>query len=83
MPKFIKLLLTAPQTVCIAERSFSSLKLLKTYVRSTTGQRKTNDPAILYVHRDVANELDLDTLVDEFILRATVRKNTFALKNEM
>lgn len=80
--KFIKLLLTAPQSVCIAERSFSSLKLLKTYFRSTVKQKKANDLAILYIHRDVANEIDMDVVVDEFISRATIRKNTFALKSE-
>ena len=48
----------------------------------TAPQRKTNDLALLYIHRDIANEMDMDALDDEFILRATVRKNTFALKNE-
>lgn len=81
--KFTKILLVAPQSVCVAERSFSSLKLLKTYVRANTTQKRTNDLALLYVHRDVANELDMDVLIDEFICRATVRQNTFCLKNKM
>lgn len=82
--KFIRLLLTYPQTVCVAERSFSALKRLKNYLKSSMTQKKTNDTAILYVHRDIAMELDIDSVVDEFILcGATVRNNTFATKREM
>lgn len=80
--KFIKLLLTYPQTVCIAERSFSSLKKLKTYLSANMAQKRTNDIAILYVHREIAYEIDLEEIMDEFIHRTVQRKNTFALKNE-
>lgn len=81
--KFIKLLLTSPQTVCIAERSFSSLKRLKTYLRSTTTQQRTNDLILLNHHRDIANQINLDLIADEFIFKCATRRNTFALKTEM
>lgn len=78
--KFIKLLLTAPQSVCVF---IFVVKVTEDLCACEYNTKKTNDLAILYVHRDVANELDMDDLVDEFIRRATVRKNTFALKNEI
>lgn len=79
---FIRLLLTYPQSVCVAERSFSDLRRLKTYIRSNQTQQKTNDLAILHVHRDIINNVDLDEIVDEFISRNPIRRKTFALKNE-
>lgn len=82
--KFIRLLLTYPQTVCVAERSFSSLKRLKSYLQANLGQKKLNDLAILYVHQDIAHTIDMEAIVDEFICRGgALRKNTFALINEL
>lgn len=81
--KFIRLLLTYPMTVCVAERSFSGLRRLKTYLRGNMTQKTLNDYAMLHIHKDIALALDLDDIVDEFILRGgAVRANAFALKKE-
>lgn len=81
--KFIRLLLTYPQTVCLAERSFSSLKRLKNFLRANMGQKKLNDLAILHIHRDIAKTIDMEEIVDDFICRGgAARKNVFALKSE-
>lgn len=77
--KFIRFLLTSPQTVVVAEQSFSTLKRLKTYMQSTTKQQRTNDLAILHVHRTLSNEIDLNVILDEFISKNALRQNTFAL----
>jgi hypothetical protein len=37
---------TIPATSCSAERSFSALHLLKTYLRSTMGQKRLNSIAV-------------------------------------
>lgn len=79
--KFICLLLTYPQTVCIAERSFSALKRLKSYLRANTGQKKTNDYAILHIHQEIVSSINLDDLMDDFITRGGAKRgNAFALK---
>ena len=36
-----------------AERSFSALRRLKSYLRSTMGQERLNNIAILNVHNDI------------------------------
>lgn len=80
--KFIRLLLTYSQTVCIAERSFSHLRMLKNYLRTTMTQVRTNEIALLYVHQELANQINLDEILDEFIARNHQRQNTFASTNE-
>lgn len=81
--KFIRLLLTCPQTVVVAERSFSTLKRIKNYLQSTTKQQRTNDLAILHVHRTLSDQIDLNSILDEFIYKNTLRQNTFALSHEV
>ena len=44
---------TIPVTTATAERSFSSLRLLKTYLRSTMKEDRLNGPALMAVHKDV------------------------------
>jgi len=48
-----------------AERSFSSLNLIKTHLRTTMLDDRLSDIAMLSVHSQRANALDLD-LVDNF-----------------
>jgi len=42
-----------PITTASAERSFSSLKRIKTYLRLTMGQEKINGLAMLYLNKDI------------------------------
>ena len=47
-----------------SERSFSTLKYLKTYLRNTMSQDRLNGLALMYVHRD--KDIDIDQLIDLF-----------------
>jgi hypothetical protein len=40
MNKLLQILRTIPVNVCGCERSFSSLRRIKTYIRNTTGQER-------------------------------------------
>ena len=64
----LKLLGTLPITTCECERSFSSLRIVKTCHRSTMKNARLNELALLFIHR----EIDVD--VSEII-------NLFAQKN--
>lgn len=48
----LKLCATIPITVASAERSFSSLKRIKTYLRNSTGENRLNGLAALSIHRE-------------------------------
>lgn len=63
----IRLLLVNPASSATAERSFSSLRRLKTYLRSTCGQRRLNDLALCHIHKDVVDKVNIHEVM-EFIL---------------
>lgn len=46
----LQLLATLPMSSASSERSFSTLKYLKTYLRNTMGQERLNGLALMYVH---------------------------------
>ena len=50
----LKILATLPVTTCTSERSFSTLRRLKSYLRSTSGQVHLNGLALLNIYRDMA-----------------------------
>ena len=60
----LRILTTLPITSCECERKISSLKLVKTWTRSTMGQEKLNSFVLLMTHRDI--ELAPMKVVDEF-----------------
>lgn len=49
----LKILCALPVSVATAERSFSSLKRLKTWLRSTMSQDRLVGLALLHIHRDI------------------------------
>ena len=73
----IKLFLLMPVTSASAERSFSSLRRLKTYLRSTMGQGRLNHVTILNTHTDILDELDLQIVAEEFVTAGENRRITF------
>ena len=69
LSKAVKIYTVIPATSCSAERSFSALRRLKTYLRSTMGQHRLSDLALLTVERKYVNEViadDMEAMIDEF-----------------
>ena len=71
--RLIKLFYTIPVTTSTAERTFSALRRLKTYLRTTMSQARLNH---LYVHKDRTDKIDLDKIANSFI-NVTERRNYF------
>ena len=75
VPEFaqvVQLLCVIPATSCSAERSFSALRRLKTYLRSTIGQERLSHLALINIERIYANaviENDTDRIIDTFASR--------------
>ena len=49
-----------------AERSFSKLKLIKTYLRSSISQERLDGLALLAIENEGAKQLNIDDLLDKF-----------------
>ncbi|XP_066310965.1 uncharacterized protein [Miscanthus floridulus] len=69
-----RILFTMPVTVASAERSFSKLKLLKNYLRSTMSQERLNGLATLCIEKRLLDKIDIDTIINDFASR-NVRRN--------
>ena len=57
---------TIPVTVASAERSFSKMKLIKTYLRSSISQERLDGLALLAIENEGAKQLNIDDLLDKF-----------------
>ena len=62
-----RILLTIPVLVASVEKSFSKLKLIKSYLRSTMSQERMSDLAILSIERELLRNIDFESLVNEFL----------------
>lgn len=65
---FLKLYLTICVFVASCERSFSKLKLIKTYLRSTMSENRLNGLALLSIEKGRMVNIDFDTVIDDFAL---------------
>jgi len=62
----LRIFCTLPVTVASAERSFSHLKRIKTYSRSTMAQERLQGLALLCTESEIAKTIDYDSVIDAF-----------------
>ena len=55
----LKLCLLSPASPCAAERSFSTFRRLKTYLRSTMTQNRLNSLMLCQIHNKYASNMDI------------------------
>ena len=72
----LRILLTIPVTVASGERSFSRLKLIKTYLRSTMTQERLVGLSLLSIENDIAQALGFSASLKTFA-NAKARKVAF------
>ena len=73
----IKLLLIAPATNAVSERSCSTLRRIKTYLRTTMTQNRMNNTIILNTYKEELDKLDMIQVANEFCRECDGRKNVF------
>ena len=65
--KVASILATIPATPCAAERSFSALRRIKTFLRSAVGQDRLSSIAVINIKRKYVNKTmqdDMQTIID-------------------
>ena len=60
----VKTLLTYPVSACAAERSFGSVKRLKTRLRNMMTDDRLSSLVILHIHKE--KEINVESALDEF-----------------
>ena len=77
--KAAKTLLVMPATNAISERSFSAMKRVKTYLRSTTTDNRMNHLMVLHVQKERLDSTNLIDVANVFVGRVDSRKQIFGL----
>ncbi len=72
-----KLLLVMPATNASSERSFSAMKRVKNYLRSTMGRERLNSLMMLHVHKQATDELHLVSVANDFVSGSENQKTIF------
>ena len=65
--RLLQIFFTIPVTTSTAERTFSLLRRLKTFLRSTMTQPRLNNLMMLYVHREKTSKLDMNGIAETFV----------------
>jgi len=73
----IKLLLVNPSTSCTPERSFSTARRLKTWLSATMKSKRFNSLAVLHIHKDLTDILNLKDIGIEFVSAREGRRDYF------
>ncbi|KAK4875840.1 hypothetical protein RN001_012262 [Aquatica leii] len=61
----LRMLLTLPISVASAERSFSKLKLIKTYLRSSMSQERLVGLATISIEKRIAYQIGINELIKD------------------
>jgi hypothetical protein len=75
-----RILLTIPVTIALAERSFSKLKLIKIYLRTTMSQERLSDLAMISIENEYLDKLNYDDLIEEFASKNARRSNFLGVR---
>ena len=75
--RLLRIYLTTPMTSATAERTFSTLRRLKSYLRSTMSQKRLNHVMILHTHKQRTDKLDLYEIANEFASANSRRRDFF------
>ena len=72
--KQLQIALTIAVSTAECERSFSALKRIKTFLRSTMSEQRLTNLALLSIETQISQNLPLDEVVDRFAAADKNRK---------
>lgn len=70
----LRMLLCTPVSNCSTEGSFSCLKRIKTYLRSSTSEERLNYLAVMNIEADITTNIQFDDVIQEFATQQSRRK---------
>ena len=69
--------LVLPVTTATCERTFSTLRSLKTYLRTTLNQERLNSQLLAVIYPEIIDQLDTVSIATEFVQMNSIRHNYF------
>ena len=78
----VRIVLTSGATSATPERTFSMQRRIKTWLRSTMGQRRYNSLAVLNSHPDIVDKLSLIEVARRFTECQEKRQSEFGTFRE-
>ena len=72
--KLLQIALTIAVSTATCERSFSALKRIKSYLRSTMSEQRLVDLAVLSIEKDLSQQLSLEEVINQFAGRDKNRR---------
>lgn len=78
LTSIIRIFLTISTTTASCERSFSCLKRLKTYLRTTMGQERLSNLGTLQIEKK--RIINMEEFIDEFNSNSSVNSRKLSLK---
>ena len=70
----LRMLLCMTITNCSAERTFSTLKRVKNYLRASMEGDKLNSLSLLAIETELVDKTDFDAIIDDFATQKSRRK---------
>ena len=78
----IQIYLVLPSTNAISERSFSALRRVKNYLRTSMSQERLNHLLLLHAHKQLTESMDLITVANDFVAQSEHRYAQFGKFSE-
>ena len=73
----VVLCLSVPISVAGSERSFSALRRLSTWLRSTMSQNRLTHLTLMHINKDYLDKVDITALMEEFVAKTRERSSVF------
>ena len=68
-----------PITSATSEMSFSALKVVNTYLRSSVSEQRLDNCLLLHIYKDLTDTCDMEKVAKDFIAVNTERRNYFGV----
>jgi hypothetical protein len=75
-----RVMLTIHVTIALVEQSFSKLKLLKSYLRSTMTQERFDALAVIAIESGTLEKIEYEDIIEDSISKNTMRIMLFQMR---
>ena len=75
--KLLDIIRCVPVSSAEAERSFSKLRRLKTWLRNSMGERRLSDLLVCHIHQSLLDQVDDERVVRAFVSVDDTRRKVF------